>query len=139
MKLLLVALFSLILKKMLSPFPTLGIRSPRLVSLECPLCSQGQAGRQQWDGDRHHFAGVMLLCIVSERTKGQTHHPELHSGKRMPKPMIAKLAAEKFSHSSAPKFLFGSRSVLACRVQGNSYHILLQELRCMSCILLSKG
>lgn len=57
----------------------------------------------------------------------------------MLKPMMAKLAAGKFSHRSVPKFLFGSGSLSACRVQGNSYHIQAQKLWCMSCILLSKG
>lgn len=70
---------------------------------------------------------LMLLCISSERTKGPTHHLN-YTREQMLKPVLTKLAAEKFSHSSVLKFLFGPSSISVWRVQGNSYHIHPQEL-----------
>lgn len=59
------------------------------VSIVQPGLSTGRTGSGGM-GAGTTLQVLVLLCIVSERTKGPTCHPELHSGKEMLKPMRAK-------------------------------------------------
>lgn len=133
--------FFLILKKLPAPFPYFKYKKQQSGVSGVSIVQSGLRVRKTGSGGMGAPLCRFWCCSALPLRKLRAQLTTLNCtlGNRCWNPVMAKLAAEKLSHSSVPRFLFGSSPLVACRVQGNSYHIHPQKLWCMSCILLSKG